>query len=419
MKKVAGWSCATAFPILCAAALVFLEGPGRQGPAAHAALYSLPAGASALAFALLLALFLLSPATGKRDWPLLLPTLAAATLTLHRICAGYDQRFLPDGIQAVFSGWWASVLAAAALALYLSLHRQPLFWQMLGRIAALSAWALWSALLLSWLWEGPLLYEALLLFQSRNYASLLYWFTLWLTLACTLLAVWSLSFSAAHSRAQAKSLSLQNQLVLENYRALEGKLHAGAALRHEASHRLVAIEALLQAEDLDGLRRCLSTWKAEHARATPASFTKNLAVNLILQDAASRAGTVGIPFRASAPIPEYLPIPEEDLCTLLMNLLDNALEGAGRTPEGAQRFLSIKMKVSGALLTVWCENSFDGRVAEDPRGRIQTIKPDPASHGLGLAQVRGIVEKYGGTLELHHTASIFTVRTLLNLRKKP
>lgn len=117
-------------------------------------------------------------------------------------------------------------------------------------------------------------------------------------------------------------------------------------------------------------------------------------------------------------VPKDLPIPDEDLCTLLMNLLDNALEGASRTPEGREKAIWFQMKAAGSFLPVLCENTFDGKVMTDGHGKPQTTKPDPAVHGFGIEQMRAVAEKYGSILDISWTEERFTVQTALQLPKE-
>ena len=88
----------------------------RPGTIAYANYYGLSAGASALAAVLLWGLFLLGLAHGKRNWALLLPTLAAALLTVHRLAVGYGAYFLPPALQGPLSSPWLEGLTALALA---------------------------------------------------------------------------------------------------------------------------------------------------------------------------------------------------------------------------------------------------------------------------------------------------------------
>ena len=187
---------------------------------------------------------------------------------------------------------------------------------------------------------------------------------------------------------------------------------------HNAVTRpLAALDAKLQAGDLAGLEESLTAWRKANSAAAQTLFTRNITVNAILQDAASRAQRAGILFQASAPVPEELPFPDEDLCALLMNLLDNALEGAERTPAGQRRSIHFKMRLSNGFLSVLCENTFDGRLSVGADGSLHTTKEDAESHGFGLPQIRNVAKKYGSMLDIRYTASLFTVQAALQIPK--
>ena len=93
-------------------------------------------------------------------------------------------------------------------------------------------------------------------------------------------------------------------------------------------------------------------------------YTANFAVNSILQDTASKAKAAGIAFTAEAQIPEKLPLSHQDLCALLMNLLDNALEAAAQVEEPSQRFLRLRLSLQKGFLAVRCENSYTGKLCQ-------------------------------------------------------
>ena len=244
---------------------------------------------------------------------------------------------------------------------------------------------------------------------------LIYWATLWLIVASALLAAWDLARSILRTQRESQALALRNQLIMDNYRALEQKMRESAALRHEFKHRLLAIDSMLQARDLEGLERCVDDWKEESAASSPILYSSNLVVNAILQDAAGRARAAGVSFRVTALVPEELPFPDEDLCALLMNLLDNALEGAARTPEGRERSILFRARIFKGFLVLRCENTFDGYVKTDGQGHLLTIKDEPSSHGFGMAQMRSVAHKYHARLDVDYTGQRFTVQTALQL----
>ena len=381
---------------------------------AYANFYAVPAGATALTFVLLTGLFLLGAAYGRVNWRLLLLIFASAQLTVGPLIDGFGSYFFPKWAIEVFSLRVWDALAALAIAAYLALHRSKRFWRLLGLLAAGSAAALLVCYVVSCFGEGYLAryIPAVLSEAAAGYWSgLLSWLTLWLELLCALLSGWDMLRSISDTRTRAKALELKNQLVLENYRSLEAKLREGAELRHEFAHRLTVLDAYAEAGDYEAVARSLEEWRGSSADGS-ARYCEHIAVNAMLQDAAARARERGIEFRASAIVPRELNISDDDLCRLLMNMLDNAVEGAERTPEGRRKFVRVRLRSSEGFLAVSCENSFDGRVLPDGRGGLLTTKTEGA-HGLGLAQMRAVAEKYSSVLELSRTDGEFTVQTAL------
>ena len=71
-------------------------------------------------------------------------------------------------------------------------------------------------------------------------------------------------------------------------------------------------------------------------------------------------------------------VPEGDLCTLLMNLLDNALEACRKVEE--DRWIRFQAQVNRGILFIQCENSYQGSLRKDGRGRLLTTKEEPELH---------------------------------------
>lgn len=139
---------------------------------------------------------------------------------------------------------------------------------------------------------------------------------------------------------------------------------------------------------------------------------------LVRYIAAARSEAAGVAFRASAQVPPELPLPEEDVCTLLMNMLDNAVEGASLAQGEGERYIRFHVKAAGGFMAVLCENTFDGRVDTGARGAPRTRKSGDEPHGFGLTQMRAVAEKYGSILDVSWTDTLFTVQTALKLPEK-
>ena len=85
---------------------------------------------------------------------------------------------------------------------------------------------------------------------------------------------------------------------------------------------------------------------------------------------------------------------EEDIVTLLVNLLDNAMEACEKLDTG--RIIRLKMILEDGELTLSVKNPFAGALKR--KGNIfLTTKEESAGHGIGLLNVNEVVHRYGGT----------------------
>ena len=370
-----------------------------------------------MATLLLWGLFLVGAYQGRPPWKLLLLVFAAGELTFYSLALGFGSYFLSQELLPFLSwrGW--PLLGIAAMAAYLLLHREKRFWKALGLATLCSVGLFLACWGISWSQGGYLArYVASMALEiaSGYWDRLFYWLSLWLVIVCTVLSSWEVVRTILQTWVKNRSLELKDQLVMENYRSLEERLREEAAVRHESSHRLAALEAMLQEGDLEGLRENLAQWKTQNSQTVP-RYTANFAVNSILQDTASKAKAAGIAFTAEAQIPEKLPLSHQDLCALLMNLLDNALEAAAQAEEPSQRFLRLRLSLQKGFLAVRCENSYTGKLTQDGKGNLLTTKENPQTHGFGIAKMSAVAEKYKSILDIRYTDSVFTVQTALKL----
>ena len=302
-----------------------------------------PVGAAALALVLVFGIFLLGIAGKRPDFSLILSQLVQAQ--------GYF--FLPEKLYHILARRETDVLIIVFLLLYLAANHRRRFWKYLGIAAAWSASALLAACLVSAAAGGALVrYAASLLsqLQAGIFSSLFYWITLWLALSSAIISAFGVLRSFMEQQVQTLSLLLKNKSMAESYQLLKNRMAERAKIYHEIRHQLTALDCLCQNRDYSAMQDLLADILREQEAQT-ARFTGNLTVNTILQDAAARAKQADISFRASVHIPDSLPIPETDLCSLLMNMLDNALEGAARVapPRGPKPSPPVQTGSPGSL----------------------------------------------------------------------
>ena len=132
---------------------------------------------------------------------------------------------------------------------------------------------------------------------------------------------------------------------------------------------------------------CLEQLEGELAHLSTRNFSEHSAINAILQNAAYRAEEMGVDFHAQALVPGDLELDEGDLCALLLNMLDNALEAASKVEPPREREVRCRVKLTQGFLAVWCQNTYTGPLRLDG----------------------------GGIVSISHDGSRFTVETALKL----
>ena len=179
------------------------------------------------------------------------------------------------------------------------------------------------------------------------------------------------------------------------------------------------MDILYQQKDYQGLGTLLSEIKKQDASIVQTQFTDNFTINAILQDASLRAAQMGTTFDAQVHVSPELTIPENDLCMLLMNMLDNALEACAQMKKTEGRFIHFKAEMKNGFLAVKCENAYAGEIKEDSHGHLITTKANPEAHGFGMLQMSAVAEQYHSMLDISFSEShVFTVQTALKLPKK-
>lgn len=400
--------------------LRLMEDPSNQEETmAYANYYTIPAAFAALTTLLVWGLFLLRLYEGSPPWGLLLVVFAGVVAVLYPLTQGFGSTFFsPSWRQLLeWQGW--PVLQILALAVFLLLHREKSFWRGIGLVAGITAFTLGVLWGVSALTGGYLARYMAGLWSEVSagiYSSLIYWISFWMILVCALVSGWYFIRAIIRTQGENQALQMKDQLLLENYRTLEKRLQEIAALRHESAHQLAAMDALLREKNYARLGEMLQVWHQEIDQLTP-QYSRNHTVNAILQNTYSQARAAHVAFTAKVRVPEDLPLPHEDLCAFLMNLLENAVEAASRMDPGSQRFIRLQMSVRNGFLAIQCENSFQGPLVEKREGGLLSQKSHPEFHGFGIAKMRAVAEKYKSILDISYTDTVFTVQTALKLPK--
>lgn len=99
-----------------------------------------------------------------------------------------------------------------------------------------------------------------------------------------------------------------------------------------------------------------------------------------------------------------------DLCNLLGNILDNAIEGAQKVSSG--KFIEVAMEADEFKLNIRVSNSIEKSVLETNK-KLKTSKGEHELHGLGIKTIRSLAEKYNGTADFYEEGLIFYCHVIM------
>lgn len=207
----------------------------------------------------------------------------------------------------------------------------------------------------------------------------------------------------------------RKNLILQKsyYEKLEQNQAEIRRFRHDMNNHLSTVRSLFDSGNLkdagDYLRE-LETQMTVHTRV----FCKNSIVNAVLNAKYNLAQEQGIDSFFHIDLDRLAGMDSVSLCSLFSNTLDNAIEASLRIPDPKERRMSVKARVTeNGYFTCEVTNAKKNRILLDEKGQIQSDKGDLTVHGFGLSNVREIVEKYDGTMDISYTEDIFTVTILI------
>ena len=133
-------------------------------------------------------------------------------------------------------------------------------------------------------------------------------------------------------------------------------------------------------------------------------------VDAILNSKISLAANRKINVTATAIVPKALPVSEIDLCVIIGNLLDNAMEASLKLDE-ADRIVRVYIDIFNEYLYISVTNAMSGKINKS----AGYISQKGANHGFGLISIDKIAKKYGGHINRQHEDGVFATEIMLPL----
>lgn len=229
---------------------------------------------------------------------------------------------------------------------------------------------------------------------------------------------YTFSYLIAKDRQQLLDMQMLEQkqeAELELMRLSESNLQELREIRHDIKNHCLYMRNMLEEEQYAELNDYFEKFTGKF---TEQLFRKmdygNKMVSAIMNLENGKAAENNIQINANVVLPKKLPFDESDFCSLMMNLIDNALEECVRTD--GEKKINVIMTTRGEDYFYFCvTNPTNKNQKEIAKKGLETSKEERKLHGYGINIVKKIAEKYDGHFHYHVENGIFIAEVMMNM----
>lgn len=261
------------------------------------------------------------------------------------------------------------------------------------------------------------IYAALLLFDLTCYYkeigefyawyNVLYMISSVLVVMCALYLVFKIFYMANQQNEILRQLKIQRDF---GEKALFGDEEL-RRFRHDYKNHMLVVNAYLESGRMNDAREYISSISQSIDSAINRIKTGNFVADAILNSKSTFAENASADIRFNGHIPAS-GIDGEDLCTILSNLIDNAIEACEKLD--GQSGIKVEAKCTEEYLILTVSNP----TAVKSSSRFATTKKDKQNHGFGIRNAQRAAKKYDGTIVINNEENVFTVDVKLTLKHK-
>ena len=192
-------------------------------------------------------------------------------------------------------------------------------------------------------------------------------------------------------------------------------LEQSRSIRHDFRHHLIALRGLLERRELEEAKEYIDKQLGVFQPSPLIDYCSNRAINSVLSYYLESAKYAGVEITADIRLSMDLPLPDIDFCSILGNLLENALESCNRQTEGTRRIIINLNSIGSTMLALSVKNTYSHEIRME-NGQFLSSKRD--SPGIGTSSVRHLAERHNGILKFEYKDGMFETSLFLNPQMK-
>lgn len=215
------------------------------------------------------------------------------------------------------------------------------------------------------------------------------------------------------NRLEQKITAFQDEVTQKHNEEVQNLYWETRGWRHDFHNHIQTMKAYRALGQDDLLDAYLNDLEQDLTQVDQLIRSGNGMVDAILNSKLSLAEARKIHVSAKAVVPVQLIVTDVDLCIILSNLLDNAMEACAKLEKEDERFIRVYIDVKRDLLYLSVTNAVGGKTRKLGR---RYLSAKGGYHGLGLLRVDRLIEKYKGYCKRRDEEGVFTTEIMLPIR---
>ena len=213
-------------------------------------------------------------------------------------------------------------------------------------------------------------------------------------------------------REEDKTIIYQNKLMKQQMDEIENIYMTMRGWRHDYHNHLQSLKGYLSLNKVEQMKDYLDELETDLDSIDTLYHSGNLQLDSILNAKLAIAEKGQIRIHCDASIPPQLHVSDLDLCVILGNLLDNAIESCRKIKDPDERFIRVYIGILKKQLYISITNATSETVKQRTDHYFTTKRGD---HGHGLKRVDQVVKKYDGYLNRQNEPGVFATEIVLPL----
>lgn len=202
----------------------------------------------------------------------------------------------------------------------------------------------------------------------------------------------------------------QSELIEKQVREIQNMYRQVRGWRHDYRNHINNMKTQLSEGNYDKLSDYLNELADDLDTVDTVIKTGNVMADAILNSKLNVAEKMNIKLNVKANVPDKLPMSDVELCSMLGNILDNAVEACGTLPE-EERFMRVYIGKLKGQLYLSVQNSA-GKVRKSKNTYLSTKEGE---HGYGLFRIDRVAKKYGGYVNRQNEEGVFATEIMVPL----